>query len=871
MTDEVFKRIKENDKRGIIKRELCNEIERYVKSFIPLRLFWEQSALNKIDYYYYLQNALPHIVSENVIQMYILKILIQTHSDKSTWTPPCRKAEMERIFGMNDKGMNVPSYQWCLDNYRYVFYNLFTDDLRYPPEIVKRVITHFENNEPLADVYKDFSDLFFLNNSLPYMQFIAAVLTRYDDEQLINYFNVVIKKYISELKCYRTGYAQIQDILLYVFGHYFAHNFFAKEVRNKTTDQLSAPKIHLKSVFLRTAWPYIYAYYSVRHDSAYKMMQLTPEEVDEFNQKYFSKKLRTNEIVKNNTIINLEETVFPNGSTSKEIRRWVVCYFQTHVPSRTIPTKKEIIKYVRNVNAKSTPVILDIKHMQGNSLFRRYFSQIVDEVSNEFRAKYACTNDEEILSLKSRIRLYIYHRGIFRYKDVDVSKTNGTRFHDELIIFRRTFLAGDNCTFNKIEKFHYVCAFVTRLIRNFKLNGCADVRKEHIYLCLHELQTERYNPQTIATILHVFKDFIETICKDTKYEYSPISNPAARIRTMNTRGFLKNRPVIPEDVLVFIDDHLWELDEDFRLIYQILRITLWRFGEVADLRTNCFFDIEIPGFMGIRTKVSKTSAALRKSNMSDEAEDVIPTELYLQIKDYMEATAAARKQFGTDLLFFQGRNNVAANLNSIAFNREINELLGRHGIKSIDESYTHFSSAQTRPTGSTMLIEAGVGLDEIQRKLNHKHREITATHYAHARKEHLAQRDKKFFDANFSHLLDEKNPTMTTKYERQALYQKFDMVRRKIEFGECAGECSHHGTNECASCPKLITGPQYLPTWEQYKSNAEKRLLELQTIYDTKGISKTTYEEFSEYKELVRTAEAYRSVIEKIQQYEGAK
>ena len=132
------------------------------------------------------------------------------------------------------------------------------------------------------------------------------------------------------------------------------------------------------------------------------------------------------------------------------------------------------------------------------------------------------------------------------------------------------------------------------------------------------------------------------------------------------------------------------------------------------------------------------------------------------------------------------------------FSAAINELMTRHGIKSIDSTYTSFTSAQTRATGATELIEAGVDLPIVQNKLGHLNPETTAKHYARVQEKRRAELDKEFFDQKFGELFDPEKLALLTEKERAALYDHFDLGGRKVEFGTCrkepcGGTCLRHG------------------------------------------------------------------------------
>ena len=876
MTDETFNTIKANDERGILTRDLCEQMERTVLSLIPMRLFSENYSMKRTEYHYYLQHALPFLVSEQTIRVYILKLLIENHNDKTCRTYPNRRNDMFMIFGMMDNYQDFPSIQWVLDNYRFVYKNLFTEDLHYPQEFVTEVIRCFENSDPMPHIYGGFSKMFFGRTSIPFLKFVAAVLNRYEDTRLEKYFDTVISRFISCHEGYRAGYAYIQDIMLFIFGQCFCQNTFHKGVKTKGPEAFHSPEFRLKRIIMRCAWPYIYAHYHTKHDIAYKMMMLTDEEAAEYDRKYYEKPIRTNEATLQTTVLDPVKTKYPNGSTFDDIKNWIQWYFRTKVAqTREIPTKSKIMQDIVKKGAKGIPVLRDIKYMDSNSAYRRHLGKLIDDTANAYIAQFAADNDAEVATGKNRVVLYIPSKGWYSKTILDASAVCSDRFQKELIIFRKYVFRGQEYTRKNVKKVKDIINALERLSK-YKINGVSELKKEHIYIYLHQCQMMGHKPATISQYLYELKMFINSVIQDKRYPYAPSHNVADSINFMNRMILSPNYKCIPEDILCFIESHLWEMDEDYRIIYQIMKQTLWRFCDVASLKTDAMEMLEDGKFASIKVETNKTKAALRKHHLSPIFEDVITADLYKQIKEYIAATNAARKAHGTTLIFFQGRNNTVKEINQHAFNEAFNELLNRYQIKSIDETFTRFSCSQTRTTGATFLIEEDEGLPIVRNKLGHLNEKTTALFYAHVRNERLSEKNKKYFDSQFADLFNDKKFSIMTKHERQKVYEEIEIALRKVEFGKCAApvctdDCKRHGTMECAECPKLITGPQYLSFWVEYKNASDSRIKDLEAVYNYKQIDADTYKGFPEYQEEIKRNTAYQAVINRIRKYKDEK
>lgn len=75
------------------------------------------------------------------------------------------------------------------------------------------------------------------------------------------------------------------------------------------------------------------------------------------------------------------------------------------------------------------------------------------------------------------------------------------------------------------------------------------------------------------------------------------------------------------------------------------------------------------------------------------------------------------------------------------------------------------------------------------------------------------------------------------------------------------------GHFECATCPKLMTGPDYLPKWRELLDSSDAMLAEFRNTYDRYGIPEDKYQEFTEYKQEVRRNESIRAVIAEIEEW----
>lgn len=410
------------------------------------------------------------------------------------------------------------------------------------------------------------------------------------------------------------------------------------------------------------------------------------------------------------------------------------------------------------------------------------------------------------------------------------------------------------------------------MVKEFKVHNCAGVRDYQILVWNNYGSDGKSIKATTRQIrIEFVRDLMYTLMDMETYALRPDRNPAEHIVLRGVEDQVESRHVIPEDILKCLDSHVDELDEDWRLIYGILRETGWRFNEAAGV---CVDDIEDTGdddYCVIYSKIEKTKEQRRKHHLPDRQMDVIKRNLYERIQDYIKTTARAREAYGTDLIFFSGHGGQAHPWKTQNFNDAINALLRKHDMKSIDETYVVFTSGQTRPTVATALIDAGEPVVLVQNKLGHIHRSTTEKYYIRARVRKLAELNNKFFEECFSKMLDPELAELLTPQERDALYQYFLFSYEGVGYGSCnklaCPDCSKQGVGRCAECTKMVTTPENLPAWEKAQTESDMRLQQIRGMYAKIGIDAEKYSEFEEVRNEVRKNTALKNVVSAIKSW----
>lgn len=864
--------------------EICEGMEQTVKAFIPLIVFKENHNLSSRIYILYLQYVLPQLVSRDAMCGYFLKLLIEGHNDPASWTQCSKRSDFKRIVGLTfvfkesfvkgRGGRRNNRYYWILEVFNYTYDELFTVELRYPQELIKEVERCFLEKVPMPQTYTMFTALYLGRRDVPYLNFIANVLyLRYGAESMREYIDTVIKQYVAEFGACHAGQANLMDIMHYIFGGRFARSVFemSRYTSGKYKDY-DTPIFLFKSTLLRAAWPYVYINYASSHEQAYAMMRLTEEEREAYEQKYFGRPVRRNRAAKAKVLIDPYNLELPHGTAYETLKTVVKRYYEFNaLPKRVIPLRSTALTEIITMTTQNAALAKDLKHIRANSSLTPILASLMEDQENQLRAKYSEGNIEEIYADKDVIRIYYYHKGRYQYRKIDYSVISSSDFRRESKMFCRAIL-GKKVSTGSIAKVTKCIRFCVDMINDCQVRRCMDVTRGHICIWLHRKQCKGIKPTTITEELSVIRSFLGTIMDCKSYILRPEKNVAQNIRCYGARDHIKSRPVIPDDILIFIEDHAWELDEEWRLLFQILRQTSWRFDDAANIRIDGIYEIGNPEYAGIKTVISKTLKQRRQNGLGDYIEDVITIELYQELQEYIAGTDKVRKRYETDYVFFSCYGGMAHQEEANTFSNAVNELLARHGICSIDSTYKSFSSSQTRATGATALIEAGVGLPIVQHKLGHLHAETTAKHYARVREKRRGELDKEFFEKRFADLFDPQKLVLLTEKERTALYENFAFGSRKVEFGKCVktpcgGTCLRHRSAECAECTKLLTGPQNLPAWQGYLEDSDRRLSELLSAYVAQDITPEVYREFSEYKEESKRNRTFREIIEKINEW----
>lgn len=152
--------------------------------------------------------------------------------------------------------------------------------------------------------------------------------------------------------------------------------------------------------------------------------------------------------------------------------------------------------------------------------------------------------------------------------------------------------------------------------------------------------------------------------------------------------------------------------------------------------------------------------------------------------------------------------------------------------------------------------------------LGHLNSGTSMKYYAEVRKMKLAELNTEFFKKQFKLCIPAEQLEQFSEEERKLLYIDFRLERRRVEFGFClqapeVGGCDRRSNlYGCVNCRHLCTGRQYLKYWQELLDEQERRLIELERLYERTKVEQ--YSDFKEYQQARLLRDGYKSVVASI-------
>jgi len=416
--------------------------------------------------------------------------------------------------------------------------------------------------------------------------------------------------------------------------------------------------------------------------------------------------------------------------------------------------------------------------------------------------------------------------------------------------------------------------------RNPNIKYAADISEADVKALFVFMETEYISPSgkklntvTINMVFSCCSTFFEYLMGDQRSSDikspRPHRNPFKDVSFVNISSYGKRTEVIPESIMEKLDAHIDELPEQYALLYKIFSNTGMRAKEAFFLEADCIEPSMHEDLFQIRYTPYKVLAARRKAGLDDFHRVLIHAKLADEIRAWAKETEKLRQRTGQPYLFLSLHPGSEGRMLGVTrFTRAVNGLLSRHSIGEDDGTPWHFTSRQCRKTVAVTLIENGATAAELAYVLGHLNSGTSMKYYAEVRKMKLAELNTGFFKKQFELRIPAEQLERFNEEERKLLYIDFRLDKRRVELGFCLqgpeiGGCDRRSNlYGCVNCRHLCTGRQYLKYWQELLAEQERRLAELERVYERTGV--TQYGDFREYQQTRHLCDGYKSVVSSI-------
>ena len=813
--------------------------------------------------------VLPVMYSKSEIIEYFLDILVGKHDDELNWTKPRKKELFKEITGYtishSEKRNFVPG---ILFNEAY---DTFTKDYYYPSSFKRKTIESILKSETLIENYVEFKSKY-ANGDDSYLVYLDAyIIDQVGVSSFKEYLDIKFKEYADSIKGSDITTLTVDRMLSFIFGYHWSFmmhlgDFISGRRKNKPAH------FRLHKMLLNAMFPYVYINYrgaKVR-ESVYSLLEFNQDQIN-YYENLASRVDRQNTTFKTVIPENHESILLPNGSTFQEIYFCVNDYFESvKSTGRTVPSKAQSLNAL-NKTINDSKVLKDYKYACKYPSVRAIINGYIDSKIIETKKYMHETNIEEMHSNKNSWRLYYILNGNYRSVTINFELITKSQIRRELKLFSKHAFTSNKNSYYGNSIYSCVINAMKYMIDEFNIMSSSEIQDWHILSYLHNLEVnDKKKPSTVASHLSYLRIYFDFLM-NSDYKYKPKNDPTLNIKLSSINEHVKPTDVIPEDIIVFLDNHIDEMrKDDVKLIYKLLMETGWRFSDIRNIKTcDVTFNPGNDDFAVISVSSPKTKKARIAHRLGDVIEDVISLDLYFEIQDYIATTKDIREVYKIDTLFYTIVNGVPGFYSASNFNLALKKLCDKHSVKSIDENYWNISSRQTRKTVAVSLVSSGASLSAVQKKLGHVTTETTEKIYAEVHRKTIQELNNEFYKEKFDIYMDESKLKLFTEEERRILYVDFSLNRRNVELGVCSkhpseGRCASLGYTSCAQCPKLCTGKKFLNEWEKLANDSLTLINQFVKTYENKGIPEDEYRRYIEYSQEVNLYSHYQSVINEI-------
>ena len=810
-------------------------------------------------------HALPLLFTNEEMFDYFLDIISAKYDNESTWESPNKNHLFKEIVGYD-----LSRYQQRKFYVAYPYndaYDQFVEKKLYPQSFVNETLSCITNSTPLVANYDKFKKIYARSKDDSYLVYLDQyIIDICGTDSFLKYLDTLANQFLKSLSIASSTTVSTDRILDYIFGYHWSFSMHMYHYKAKIRPNI--PKhIRLHKLVLSVIFPLVIADYNTpqKRKSAYDFLENTDDQIKYYEE--LANKIDRNmgrhyslAVPQNNNDVKL-----PNGTKIESLFKLVDEQMNSYHSKREFPSKNSLRKELLETEY-SVDVNRDLRYVLKTPSMVAILWNYMDKKIVELKKEFYQNNDKEMSYSNDIWRVFHPYNSTFRSTTIDFSPLPNP-IKKEMKLFTKKYFFEKKSHYGN-HAYSYLISDLNFLCKTYGIKAANEMREWHILTLLNHLETEKkYSPLTLRQHINYLRAFFNILSEES-CGGKALFNPILNIKLPNVHAHTKKIPIIPDDILIFLDNHINEIrQEDIILMYNLLMETGWRFGDMLALTADCASpDKTNPEIANIWVSSPKTKQSRVKRRLGDVFEDVISIELYHQMQEFIESSRTIRDAYHINTLFFNLTNGVASTYDSSKFNKSINKLCKKHGITSIDERFWQLSTRQTRKTVAVSLISAGASISSVQKKLGHVTHQTTEKIYAEVNQKKIGELNHEFYQNKFSIILDDEKLKLFTEEERKILYIDFCLNRRNVELGICTkhpseGRCSSLGYTSCASCPKLCTGQDFLSRWEELYADSKSVLDEFVSAYEKAHIPIEEYETYIEYRQEKKLCESYLATI----------
>lgn len=824
-----------------------------IKTATPLSsLRTRHPRLTRQRLHFFIISIVNEIDDDVIIIDYVAKLRFYIHNDEKPWLAINEKNDIKTILGTStiiysEHGKRIKElYELgCRKAFKYSFW--------VPLEFQNRTIREIKEGHSLIENAMEFKEQCMYRNRrgvFPVRKYLSYISTyifdRIGGDCLNDYFTKMIEQCRAECNNPITN-----DIYMrYVFGFSWLH---CHSITNQTDYN------RCQIMFLKLVLPYTIPACDIKKNrmAMYKNVCLSDNEIDYLECKYNEENPTARNKRSDILLQELKKLLLPYGHTWQELDNAIKTVFESSQESRILPGYSKVLTALK----KNTILNKDLLYISRTPEYRMEFKRIINSYLTRYQELFFASNHKSITQDSSIFIIYYKRNDRYKTLKIDISDLP-LLFQMEFRVVMRALSTEQIVSFARI-----LIEFLKFVIsQNQLVKSAFDISRNQILLYCLKVDQDGC-PSKKRRVLSALKLYYYNLSKNSKSysELIDITNDL-RIKPM----IYETTVPIPEEVWILLEKHKDEIiDPQHRLIFDILSETGWRLGEASSIKIDCLYrDSECNAPM-IKTIISKTLKSRINNHLDQYSRLCISEELYSKLEKQIQLNEELRHKYNTNLVFFSIIHSKAVKIRCNEFNKAINRLIKMYNITNLDGDQFHYNSRKSRKTVATILINNGAGLSAVQQQLGHTDPVTTAKVYAEVAKLRIAELNNDFFKKKFDYIIGEERLSFFNETERKQLYLDFVFHSRDVDMGICTkhpseGPCLQNGVTTCARCPKLCVTKNNKREIESRLLNTNQLIQQFESEYKRNEIPYNTYQDFIEYKQVIRDRDAYTKLLKMI-------